>query len=58
MQRLRWSDGEADQAEAHYAMGRADADANPFDGDTKYKLTLETPPPVDAFWSVMKSPEG
>jgi hypothetical protein len=44
--------GGNDQAEAHYPMGRADADGTPFDGDAKYRLTLETPPPVNAFWSV------
>jgi hypothetical protein len=44
--------GGNDQAEAHYPMGRADADGNPFDGDAKYQMTLETPPPVNAFWSV------
>ena len=44
--------GGNDQAEAHYPMSRADADGNPFDGDAKYTLTLETPPPVNAFWSV------
>ena len=32
--------GGNDQGEAHYPMGRADADGNPFDGDARYKLTL------------------
>ncbi len=44
--------GGNDQAEAHYPMARADADGNPFDGDATYQLILETPLPVNAFWSV------
>ena len=44
--------GGNDQAEAHYPMARVDADGNPFDGHAKYQMTLETPPPVNAFWSV------
>ena len=44
--------GGNDRAEAHYPMARADVDGNPFDGKAKYQLTLETPLPVNAFWSV------
>ncbi len=44
--------GGNDQIEAHYPMARSDGDGNPFDGNGKYQMTLETPPPVHAFWSV------
>ena len=29
-----------------------DADRQPLSGEHRYELTFETPPPVDAFWSV------
>ena len=44
--------GGNDKVEAYYPMARVDADGNPFDGNAKYQLRLETDPPVKAFWSV------
>ncbi|MFV2040299.1 MAG: DUF1254 domain-containing protein, partial [Acidimicrobiales bacterium] len=44
--------GANDRIEADYPMARVDGDGNPFEGKLKYRLTLETPPPVNAFWSV------
>lgn len=38
--------------EAEYAMIWVDADGNQLDGSHRYQLRLETPPPVDAFWSI------
>jgi hypothetical protein len=47
---LGW--GGNDAIEAYYPMARVDGDGNPFDGNAKYQLRLETDPPVRAFWSV------
>jgi len=44
--------GGNDQIEAHYPMARTDVDGNPLDGSGTYQMMLETPPPVNAFWSV------
>ncbi len=44
--------GGNDQIEAAYPIARVDGDGNPFDGNAKYQLRLETTPPVRAFWSV------
>jgi hypothetical protein len=44
--------GGNDRIEAHYPMARTDIDGNPLDGNGEYQMTLETPPPVHAFWSV------
>ncbi len=44
--------GGNDRIEANYPMARGDMEGNPFDGNAKYQLTLETEPPVNAFWSV------
>jgi len=38
--------------EAVYAGTYVDADGEQLTGDHRYELTFETPPPVDAFWSV------
>jgi hypothetical protein len=38
--------------EAAYAVIWVDADGNPLDGSHRYELRLQTPPPVDAFWSL------
>ncbi|MEW2165240.1 DUF1254 domain-containing protein [Streptomyces sp. NPDC007084] len=38
--------------EAAYAMAWNDGDGDPLDGTRAYTLRFETPPPVDAFWSV------
>lgn len=38
--------------EADYATIWVDADGRPLDGVNEYELHLETPPPVDAFWSL------
>lgn len=37
--------------EAEYALVWVDADGDQLDGSHRYELRLETPPPVDAFWS-------
>ncbi|MCL1601983.1 MAG: DUF1214 domain-containing protein, partial [Actinomycetia bacterium] len=44
--------GGNDRIEAHYPMARTDVDGNPLDGSSKYQMTFETLPPVNAFWSV------
>jgi hypothetical protein len=44
--------GGNDRVEASYPMARVDADGKPFDGNGKYRLRLDTLPPVKAFWSV------
>ena len=44
--------GGNDRIEASYPIARVDADGDPFDGNNKYQLRLETEPPVRAFWSV------
>jgi hypothetical protein len=38
--------------EADYAIVWTDADGQPLDGSNRYELRLESPPPVDAFWSL------
>lgn len=38
--------------EADYALIWVDADGEPLDGSRRYELHLESPPPVDAFWSL------
>jgi hypothetical protein len=38
--------------EAVYQIVYVDADNRPLDSEGKYELTLPTPPPVDAFWSL------
>ena len=38
--------------EADYAIIWVDGDGEPLDGSRCYELRLETPPPVDAFWSL------
>lgn len=43
--------GANDEAEALYPMVREDADGNRLHGDHRYRLTLTSPPPVEAFWS-------
>jgi hypothetical protein len=37
--------------EAEYALIWVDADGKQLDGSHRYELRLDTPPPVDAFWS-------
>jgi hypothetical protein len=44
--------GGNDKIEAYYPMARFDASGDPFDGDARYELKLESMPPVKAFWSV------
>ena len=38
--------------EAQYEVIWVDADGHPLDGSNSYELRLQTPPPVDAFWSL------
>ena len=38
--------------EADYELVWVDADGEPLNGAHRYELRLETPPPVDAFWSL------
>jgi hypothetical protein len=38
--------------EAAYSMTYKDAAGEQLEGDRRYELRFETPPPVDAFWSV------
>jgi hypothetical protein len=38
--------------EADYAFVWTDGDGQPLDGANRYQLRLESPPPVDAFWSL------
>lgn len=38
--------------EADYLLAWKDADGEALDGANRYELRLETPPPVDAFWSL------
>jgi hypothetical protein len=38
--------------EADYALIWVDADGDPLDGANRYEMRFETPPPVDAFWSL------
>lgn len=44
--------GGNDKIEAFYPLTREDGDGQPLDGDHRYRLTLPTPPPAKAFWSV------
>lgn len=44
--------GGNDASEALYPMVRADSDGQPLVGDRRYRLTLVTEPPADAFWSI------
>ena len=44
--------GGNDKIEAFYPMAHVDSAGNPFSGEHHYRLTLTTPPPVEAFWSV------
>jgi len=44
--------GGNDRVEADYPMARHDADGDEFDGKRTYQMTLESPIPVNAFWSV------
>ena len=43
--------GGNDAAEALYPTVREQADGEPLHGDHQYRLTLTSPPPVNAFWS-------
>jgi hypothetical protein len=38
--------------EADYAFAWTDSDGQPLEGANRYELRLESPPPVDAFWSL------
>ena len=38
--------------EANYQMIFVDSDGQPLDSANRYEFRLETPPPVDAFWSL------
>jgi hypothetical protein len=44
--------GGNDKIEAYYPLAREDSEGRPLDGNQQYRLTLETPPPAKAFWSV------
>jgi hypothetical protein len=44
--------GGNDKVEAYYPLARVDGDGRPLDGSAQYRLTLPTPPPARAFWSV------
>ena len=44
--------GGNDASEAVYPMARVDSEGRPLVGDRRYRLTLETEPPADAFWSI------
>lgn len=44
--------GGNDKIEAHYLAGRVDQNGDPLNGTRKYQMTLETLPPVRAFWSL------
>ena len=39
-------------SEAVYPIARADADGRPLHGEHRYSLTLASPPPAEAFWSI------
>lgn len=41
-----------DKIEASYPMTHEDSEGRPLDGTHRYRMTLKTPPPVKAFWSV------
>jgi hypothetical protein len=44
--------GGNDAGEAIYPMAREDSDGRPLHGGNRYRLTLTSPPPAGAFWSV------
>lgn len=44
--------GGNDASEALYPIARTDADGHPLHGTHRYQLTLATPPPAEAFWSI------
>ncbi len=44
--------GGNDQVEAHYPIARNDVNGDPLDGSLNYRMSLETRPPVNAFWSL------
>jgi hypothetical protein len=44
--------GGNDKIEAFYPIAREDSEGRPLDGNQRYRLTLTTPPPAKAFWSV------
>jgi hypothetical protein len=44
--------GGNDQVEAFYPLTREDSEGRPLDSDHEYRITLETPPPAKAFWSI------
>ncbi len=44
--------GGNDKIEALYPTAREDVDGQPLDGDHRYRITLATPPPAKAFWSI------
>jgi hypothetical protein len=44
--------GGNDRIEAFYPLAREDREGRPLDGTGRYLLTLDTPPPAKAFWSV------
>ncbi len=44
--------GGNDTIEAFYPTAREDADGEPLDGSSHYRLKLTSPPPCKAFWSV------
>ncbi len=44
--------GGNDASEAVYPTARLDSDGHPLRGDRRYRLTLATEPPAEAFWSI------
>jgi hypothetical protein len=44
--------GGNDRKEAFYPIARVDAEGKPLSSDHRYRLTLTSPPPAKAFWSV------
>ncbi len=44
--------GANDKEEAYYPLARVDADGEALDGNHRYRLTFDTEPPNNAFWSV------
>ncbi len=44
--------GGNNKVEAFYPLSREDSEGRPLDGDHRYRLTLATPPPAKAFWSI------
>lgn len=41
-----------DKIEAYYPLTHEDSEGRPLDGTHRYRMTLKTPPPVKAFWSI------